>query len=76
MKKYDKPTIIDEEIEIVDVIAKSYGTDQAGDTLIDFFGNQIYAECKTHSAFLFENIYLHQLLRFCLTLVLFMILCP
>ena len=39
MKKYDKPTIIDEEIEIVDVIAKSYGTDKAGDTLIDFFGN-------------------------------------
>ena len=39
MKKYDKPTIIDEEIEIVDVIAKRYGTDQAGDTLIDFFGN-------------------------------------
>jgi hypothetical protein len=38
MKKYDKPRIIDEELEIVDVIAKSYGIDQAGDTLIYFLG--------------------------------------
>ena len=38
MKKYDKPRIIDEELEIVDVIAKSYGTDQVGDVLVDFLG--------------------------------------
>ena len=38
MKEYNKPIICDEELEIVDVIAKSYGTDQAGDVLIDFLG--------------------------------------
>ena len=38
MKEYNKPIICDEELEIVDVIAKSYGTDQAGDLLVDFLG--------------------------------------
>jgi len=38
MKEYNKPIISDEELEIVDVIAKSYGTDQAGDMLVDFLG--------------------------------------
>ena len=38
MKEYNKPIICDEELEIVDVIAKSYGTDQAGDMLVDFLG--------------------------------------
>ena len=41
MKEYNKPIISDEELEIVDVIAKSYGIDQAGDTLVDFLGEQI-----------------------------------
>ena len=40
MKEYNKPIISDEELEIVDVIAKSYGIDQAGDTLVDFLGEQ------------------------------------
>ena len=38
MKEYNKPIISDEELEIVDVIDKSYGTDQAGDMLVDFLG--------------------------------------
>jgi len=38
MKEYNKPIISDEELEIVDVIAKSYGIDQAGDVLVDFLG--------------------------------------
>lgn len=38
MKEYNKPIICDEELEIVDVIAKSYGIDQAGDVLVDFLG--------------------------------------
>ena len=38
MKEYSKPIICDEELEIVDVIAKSYGIDQAGDVLVDFLG--------------------------------------
>ncbi len=38
MKEYNKPIISDEELEIVDVIAKSYGIDQAGDKLVDFLG--------------------------------------
>ena len=38
MKEYNKPINCDEELEIVDVIAKSYGTDQAGDMLVDFLG--------------------------------------
>ena len=51
MKKYDKPRIIDEELEIVDVIAKSYGTDQAGDVLVDFLGEQNL--CRMRVAFCF-----------------------
>lgn len=37
MKKYNKPTIFEEEIQIVDVIAESFGSSQAGDQIVDFF---------------------------------------
>jgi hypothetical protein len=36
MKKYNKPIIIEEEIKILDVIAESFGTSQAGDKIVNF----------------------------------------
>lgn len=39
MKDYVKPTIEEEAIQIEDVIAESFGTTQAGDKVVDFFGN-------------------------------------
>lgn len=38
MRKYNKPQIIEEELQIVDVIAESFGDNQAGDKLVDLFG--------------------------------------
>lgn len=39
MKEYNKPMIIEEEFEIVDVIAESFGKNQAGDDLTDFLSD-------------------------------------
>ncbi len=39
MREYNKPQIIEENLEIIDVIAKSFGEDQAGDRIVDFLGN-------------------------------------
>jgi hypothetical protein len=36
MKEYIKPIIIDEELSIVDVIAESFGSSQAGDRIVYF----------------------------------------
>ncbi|RIA75715.1 hypothetical protein EI71_01201 [Anaeroplasma bactoclasticum] len=36
MKEYIKPIIIDEELSIVDVIAESFGSSQAGDRIVNF----------------------------------------
>lgn len=38
MKEYVKPKINEIECSIEDIIAKSYGNDQAGDKLVDLFG--------------------------------------
>lgn len=38
MKEYNKPIIEEVECNIEDIIAKSYGNDQAGDKLVDLFG--------------------------------------
>ena len=38
MKEYVKPNIIEEHLEIIDVIAESFGTNQPGDRIvIDFW---------------------------------------
>ena len=39
MKKYNKPIMLEENLEIVDVIAESFGDNQAGDRLVDFLGD-------------------------------------
>ncbi len=39
MKRYEAPTIIEEEINLEDIVLSSYGDTQAGDTLVDVFGN-------------------------------------
>lgn len=38
MRKYNKPQIIEEELQIVDVIAESFGDNQAGEKIVDFLG--------------------------------------
>lgn len=38
MKEYTKPELMDIECQIEDIIAQSYGNNQAGDKLVDFFG--------------------------------------
>lgn len=40
MKEYIKPEIKDIECTIEDVIASSYGDNQAGDKLVDLFGGK------------------------------------
>lgn len=38
MRKYNKPQIIEEELQIIDVIAESFGDNQAGERLVDYLG--------------------------------------
>lgn len=38
MRKYNKPQIIEEELQIVDVIAESFGDHEAGERLVDYLG--------------------------------------
>ncbi len=38
MRKYNKPQIIEEELQIIDVIAESFGDNQAGEKIVDFLG--------------------------------------
>ena len=38
MKEYNKPIMLEENLEIVDVIAESFGSDQAGQKIVDFLG--------------------------------------
>ena len=38
MRKYNKPQIIEEELQIIDVIDESFGDNQAGEKIVDFLG--------------------------------------
>lgn len=38
MRKYNTPQIIEEELQIIDVIAESFGDNQAGERLVDYLG--------------------------------------
>ena len=40
MRKYNKPQIIEEELQIIDVIAESFGDNQAGEKIVDFLGEE------------------------------------
>ena len=37
MKRYESPIIIEEEINLEDIVLSSYGSTQAGGTIVDIF---------------------------------------